>query len=436
MAASPPPDERALRTRPPGHAYSYDIIRCAVQLVLEAATSLRGASACLEIVKPWLGLERVPVPNTGENWLLRIGLYELTRPKEQADDWAWLADHSIQIGPHKVLVIVGVRLSVWRAAHRPLELDDLSMIAIKPMLTSAGESVCQELKAAAALHGAPRMIGCDGGTDLNKGITLFQKEHPQTARVGDIAHKAALLVKREVGGDSRWDRFLSQLGRTTQHVNHLSLACLVAPAPRLKSRYMNLYEQVGWGLRLLRFLDTPERLERAKLDRSQVEEKFGWVRDYRQALAEWDEVMRVVGTTLQFVRGEGYFQQAASQLRERLGTVEAPPAARVASDLIDYVAEQSHSARGDERLIGSTEVVESLFGKLKRLEGQQNKNGFTKLLLGMSASVATLSKEYLHAAFSAIKTKDIAAWCEKHLGISLQAQRQRALSYTAGTKAG
>lgn len=160
------------------------------------------------------------------------------------------------------------------------------------------------------------------------------------------------------------------------------------------------------------------------------------MRDYRQALAEWDEVMRVVGATLQFVRGEGYFQQAASQLRERLGTVEAPPAARVARDLIAYVAEQSNSAREDERLIGSTEVVESLFGKLKRLEGQQNKNGFTKLLLGMSASVATLSKEYLHAAFSAIKTKDIAAWCEKHLGTSLQAQRQRALSFTTGTKAG
>ena len=116
--------------------------------------------------------------------------------------------------------------------------------------------------------------------------------------------------------------------------------------------------------------------------------------------------------------------------------VEAPPAARVASDLIDYVAEQSHSARGDERLIGSTEVVESLFGKLKRLEGQQNQNGFTKLLLGMSASVATLSKEYLEAAFSAIKTKDIAAWCETHLGISLQAQRQRALPYAVGTKGG
>jgi hypothetical protein len=403
-----------------------------VQLVLLAATSLRAASACLEIFKPWLGLERVPVANTGENWLLRIGLYEVLRPKEQAEDWAWLMDLSIQIGPHKVLVIIGVRLSVWREARRPLEFRDLSIIAIKPLLTSVGTAICEVCQAAAAVHGVPRMIGCDGGGDLNKGIALFQEKHPQTARVGDLAHKAALFVKHEVGRDSRWDRFLGQLGRSTQHVKHTVMACLVAPAPRLKARYMNLYEQVGWGLRLLRLLDTPGRLERAGLDRSQVEAKFGWVRDYRQALAEWEEVIAAVRTSLEFVRVEGYFPQAAAQLRALLGTPKTPQASRVTRDLIDYVAEQSKSARGDERFVGSTEVLESLFGKLKRLEGQQNQNGFTKLLLGIGASVASLSKDYLDAAFAAIKTKDIAAWCQQHLGPSLQAQRQRAL----GTKLG
>ena len=156
------------------------------------------------------------------------------------------------------------------------------------------------------------------------------------------------------------------------------------------------------------------------------------MRDYREALAEWEEVIAAVRTSLEFVRVEGYFPQAAAQLRALLGTPQTPQASRVTCDLIDYVAEQSKPAQGDERFIGSTEVLESLFGKLKRLEGQQNQNGFTKLLLGIGASVASLSKDYLDAAFAAIKTKDIAAWCQQHLGTSLQAQRQRAL----GTKLG
>jgi hypothetical protein len=99
-----------------------------LRFVLQAATSLRGASACLEVVKERLGLTHVPVPNTGETWLLKVGLYELTRPQEQADDWAWLADHSVQIGPSKCLVIVGVRLSVWQQQRRPLEHQDLHFL--------------------------------------------------------------------------------------------------------------------------------------------------------------------------------------------------------------------------------------------------------------------------------------------------------------------
>ena len=118
--------------RPAGHQYSFEVIADFLLFVLKAATSFRGASACLNVIKQRLGLERAPAPNTGESWLLRIGLHELTRPKEQADDWAWLADHSVQIGPHKCLLIAGVRLSAWQRERRPLEHQDLSILAVQP----------------------------------------------------------------------------------------------------------------------------------------------------------------------------------------------------------------------------------------------------------------------------------------------------------------
>lgn len=425
-----------MQPRPAGHWYSCEVISDYLQFVLQAATSLRGASACLEVVKQRLGLQHVPAPNTGETWLLKVGLYELTRPQERADDWAWLADHSVQIGPHKCLVIVGVRLSAWEQARRPLEHQDLSILKLKPMLTSDGVTVAKELEATAAVHGEPRMIASDSGSDLKKGVALFQAQHSRTAYVGDIAHKAALILKGELGGDDRWNSFLLKLGRSTQRAAHTPLACLVAPAPRLKARYMNVYEQVGWGMRMLTFLESPQRLEELHLDRSLVQEKFGWLDEYREALHEWDEVMRVVGTTLECIRVEGYHGQAATQLRARLGEIHAPPAARTAAALTTFVADQSQSASGQERLIGSTEVLESLFGKLKRLEGQQNQNGFTKLVLGLAASVATLTQDYLCEALTAIKTKQISQWCDEHLGTSLQAQRHRALGCFVGTKVG
>jgi len=423
-------------TRPPGHQYSCEVISDFLQFLLKAATSVRGASACLEVVKQRLGLKHVPAPNTGEAWLLRVGMYELTRPQERADDWAWLADHSVQMGPHKCLVIVGVRLSVWQQQRRPLEHQDLSVLKLKPMLTSDGLKVAEELKETAALHGEPREIVIDGGSDLRKGVVLFQAEHPRTAQASDIAHKAALIVQRELLGDDRWNRFLSKLGRSTQRATLTKLACLVAPAPRLKARYMNAYEQVRWGMRMQGCLESPDRLEALHLDRSAVEEKFGWLREYRQALNQWDEMRCVVATTLEFIRVEGYHRHAASRLRTRLGEMRALPAARTAAALTAFVADQSKSAGENERLLGSTEVLESLFGKLKRLEGQQNQGGFTKLVLGLAASVATITQDYLCQALSTIKTKQISQWCEQQLGISIQAQRHRALGCSTGTKLG
>lgn len=50
------------------------MIQWVVKLVMQAATSFRGASAVLAVFQLWLpGLERIPAPNTGQRWLLRLG---------------------------------------------------------------------------------------------------------------------------------------------------------------------------------------------------------------------------------------------------------------------------------------------------------------------------------------------------------------------------
>ena len=69
---------------------------------MQAAVSLRGSSAVLAVMQGFLPqTERMPSANGGQMWLLRIGLYEVMRAKEPADDWVWLADHTVQIGALK-----------------------------------------------------------------------------------------------------------------------------------------------------------------------------------------------------------------------------------------------------------------------------------------------------------------------------------------------
>ena len=105
--------------------------------------------------------------------------------------------------------------------------------------------------------------------------------------------------------------------------------------------------------------------------------------------------------------------------------------------LIGFVTDESAKVRQGERLPGTTEVVESCFGKLKALEDGQSKSGFTGLVLSLGAMVSTWTAETISEALERCRVKDVLDWCGRMLGQSVQSQRKQAYSPLAGaTKPG
>ncbi len=406
--------------------------------MLQAACSLRGASAVLGLCRDVvLRLTHAPAANTGQMWLLQIGLYELQRPKEPAADWIWLVDHAVQLGTVRCLVIVGCRASSWRAADRPLAHHDLSMLALEPVEKSDGAMVARQLAATTASTGiVPRAILSDQGGDLKNGIAQYCQAHPETSVTHDIAHQAANEMKRELTADARWADFIVASGQAKQRLIMTPLAHLVPPKLRSKARYMNLGELVAWGENMLRYLDHPHPVAGEPLDQDALNTKLGWLSQYREPLADWGSALAVVSMTLTYIRRYGYHHQAATELTVQLRPARTTEmACRVADRLVAFVASQSLQARKDEHLPGSTECLESLIGKGKRLEGQQSQSGFTKMILGVAAAVARPTVEYVQAALAAVKNQDVIDWCRQRLGVSLAAKRHQAFSSENGTKA-
>jgi hypothetical protein len=418
--------------------FSFGVIGLYVDFVVAAAVSLRGASAVLAILEgSFAEVSDAPSANAGQMWLLRLGLYELTRAKEKASDWMWIVDHTIQIGTTKCLLVVGCRLSVWQAQQRPLTHQDLQMLALEPVDKSNGAVVDRQLEALAEKTGVPREIVSDHGSDLKCGIAAFCQRHAETANVYDIKHKTALVVKHELQADFQWLDFVGEVGRVRVRLQQTHLAHLSPPAFTSKARYMNLEEMVAWGQRVLAYLDNPRPVDDAKVPRQQLNEKLGWLRTYRESLAAWGETMAVVSATLTYVRKRGYHATAKEELAQKLPQAQSPLGQRVATALLAFVASESAQARAGEALQGSSEVLESLIGKGKRLEGQQSKSGFTKMLLSIAAVVVKPSKDYLAAAFARVKVRHVIDWCKDKLGTSLQAKRRRAFApCPAGTKVG
>lgn len=74
-----------LLENPYAHSYSLGVISSGIQLLLYALTSLRGARKCFEIF-PKDATEDTPTSVSIQNWLLKLGLYELQNDKPYRQD--------------------------------------------------------------------------------------------------------------------------------------------------------------------------------------------------------------------------------------------------------------------------------------------------------------------------------------------------------------
>jgi hypothetical protein len=411
-------DLEKFRQVPTYHTYSLGHIHLYLLLVLSSSTSLRAASRVIEVVSSFFNLPlSVPSWYTGRLWLLRLGYYKLTREKQKAADWIWIVDHTIQWGSEKCLVILGLRQKDLPVAETILNHEDVEPIAMFPVTSSNGQIVYQQLDQAVEYTGVPKEIISDHGTDLKKGIEIFCQQHRQTCHVYDIKHKVAAILKRELKDDPDWNEFIKLANETRRKVQQTSLAALAPPNQRSKSRYMNVDKLVNWAMQALCFLDQPKLEVNQDYDAQQIEAKLSWLAEFRPQLLQWHEMVQLVKLAdhIDLLQVEGFeaHREKTKRLRE---------------ELLEFIARQSEQADANERLLGSSEVIESVIGKLKNMESDQNKSGFTGLLLSLAAIVSKTTEDVVQKAMASVPTKRVREWYKQNIGKSLQSRRKEVFS--------
>ncbi len=420
------------------HGYGPGIVCLFLRLVLVAGVSLRGASRVLATIGEALG-QALPVPcwTTGRLWLLRLGHAKLTAELSEADDWAWLIDHSVQIGQEKCLVILGIRLIDLPERGQSLRHEDLELIGLMPAKSWTRGEVDHALEKAVERTGvAPRVIVDDHGGDLTGGVALFQRRHPQTVEIYDAKHKAACRLKSRLEKDPRWREFQTGIGQTRCAVQQTELAFLTPPAPKPKARFMNLGPQLAWAKQVLAILRQPPPSVLQSVREERLREKLGWIEAFAGDLADWSQWQQVIDVAVTLVNEQGIYRGAAGLLAQQFSQLDAlgETAQQLAGELVEFVRSQECRVRPGERFPGSTEVLESCFGKFKQLEKQQSRGGFTQLLLGFGALLAELTTTTVRKAMQASHTADIRTWAKQTLGVTVFAQRK--LAFASATETG
>jgi hypothetical protein len=337
-------------------------------------------------------------------------------------------DHTVQLGPWKCLVIVGVRLSAWRRKEGPLEHEDLTLLNLTPMERSSGEAVAAQLRETKEESGiVPAAVLSDEGAELKKAMALLREESPlwqPVPHVYDIKHKVATILKKELHRDKTWQSFVTQTNRTKLQVTLTELAFLVPPGLKNKARYMNLDMLVDWGCRVLAYLDAPRDFPGQKVDQQKLRQKLGWLREYRWPLAAWAELLEVAARAETCVRREGYHARAAEELEQELRSLAQTPASlRLKAGLVAFVAEQAKHLPAEQHVLGSSEVLESLLGKYKRIQGTHSKGGMTGSLLSIGAAVLKKSTTVIQTAMATVPVEAVGQWVRDKLGLTIPAQQ-------------
>ena len=414
---------------PPVGTHGYGVRMISLAVNLARSVGLRGAARTLQVFFRWLGIDRTPLPSRTSirNWLQRLGIDEMKQPLESNECLVVMVDHSSQIGTEKVMLALGVNAATMPERGKALTHQDVRVLEIKVGDSWKTADMEEEYETLADCHGAPRAVLVDGAVELREGAKCLKNRREDTLVLRDFKHYAANVVKSLIGNDERFKEVCGKIGSTRSLTQQTELAHLRPPGPKQKARFMNLARMLAWLTMILWVLRHPEANSRQGISEERMREKLGWVEEYADEIAVWQECQDVVSASVTFINEQGLFKGASSELRTVIGDqLEHATSKELAGRLIDFVAESEEPLRVGERLPMSTEILESCFGLYKQLERQHSKGGFTSLLACLPALLKPTTPERVGTAFGRTSQKEVTEWTAEHFGSTVTSRRQAA----------
>jgi len=334
-----------------------------------------------------------------------------------------MIDASIQMGEKKCVLVLGCRRANL-PQNRALTLEDLDILSMRIVSSLKGNVVTEMLCGVASAIGKIIAICSDRGSEIIRGVRDFQLKSPETRHIGDTAHRVANLLEANLEKSTRWKQFREEVTQARRKMQNSLIPGALPPSPRAKARYMNVDTLINWAANMLILLD--HGASAPGIDINEFRKYLGWLPCYRDDIACWNRLVSIGVVARHVVRMEGIHMNIVDSFEEATSVV--PMGIRelqFADQLTAFLSNQAKGVKPGECFIGSTEALESLFGKIKYMEREQRAFGFTSLLLAAMASVGPTDEKIIAEAIASVKVADLDEWTEKEIGQSGQSQRRR-----------
>jgi len=376
-------------------------------------------------ILPELTGYQAPSFTTIKYWVQQIGYYKLKHAKTIASDWMVLIDASIQMGEKKCVVVLGCRaVNLRKIKNRALTLEDLEILSMRIVSCLNGEVINEMLREVALAVGKITAICSDRGSEILRGVRRFQEISPETRHISDTAHRVSNLLEATLEKTPQWKEFRERVTLARRKMQNSLIPGALPPSPRTKARYMNVDSLIKWAADMLTLLD--HGVSNPGLHIDELRKYLDWLPSYRNDVDYWNRLISIGVAARYVVRMEGIHMNIVDSFENAISTVKMGlRELQFADQLTESLLSLSKGVQFGEHFIGSTEVLESLFGKIKYMEREQRAFGFTSLLLAAMAAVGPLDEKTIANAMESVKRSDIDEWAAKEIGQSVQSQRRQ-----------
>jgi hypothetical protein len=418
-----------------GHYYNVKTIRQALELLIECGISFRGIEKVFELFKNSES-QTTPSFTCIRKWLGRMGIYELTREKEYRNDWIFIVDFTLELGKQKALVVLGVSQQYFAEKvikqGRGLSHEDVELLGLEIMDSTKGEIILSKLDKITERVGVPVQIVADHGSDLARGIKLYQQNPPDVIYTHDVTHAMALLLKYQLDSNDRYQSFLQKCNICRQRLQQTELSFLSPPAQRSQCRYFNVERLTDWAIKLL---NSPEETLiklmpdiEPSLIYPKIIEKLGWLVDYESDLILWNQMVTLTRGIETQLKPLGLNHQSLDYFSQNKFAFVDSSVQDFQQQIFDYVAAQCSKIKDKRTFLATSDVIESLFGKYKQFSARCPFKQMGQMLLTICLSTMNLTTTVVKNALETISFSDVEVWLAEVFGQSTLSKRKTLFS--------
>ncbi len=216
--------------------------------------------------------------------------------------------------------------------------------------------------------------------------------------------------------------------RTTKRQAIYTIFMCIAPRkPREKSRWLNLDQDLEWAENILENKPKP-RPGRLTNRQKKFRELYGWLDEFKEDINEWREFLDIINIAQKEVKWNGLNKQTPEKFAENARNIgdNNIKSKQLKEKMILFLEEEvKQFPKKEITLLGTSDIIESIFGKYKIFSAKTPIKEISKSILTIPILTSEVTTAEVKKAMETITSEKLSEWARENIGESIFSKRKQ-----------